>query len=95
MAETQQSQQRLQNLGRLGEMKKQEKKLRYAIDGLVSNISDLFSPRDYSLSYTSRIDIGRLEAHTQDLKDRVLELRRLQAEIAEMRKELGMDENEV
>ena len=94
MPDTAQSQQRLQNLGRLAEMKKQEKYLKYAIDGLVSNVQDLFSPRDFALSYTAQINLGRLEAHVHDMKERILELRQLQAEMTELRKELGMDEND-
>jgi len=92
MADTQQSLQRLANLGRLSELRNQEKRLRYTVDGLAHSILDLFEPRDRALTYTFRIDLTGFDTFTTDLRSRVIELRQVRSEIDALRGALGIEE---
>ena len=94
MADVQQSQQRLQNLGRLSELRDQEKRLRITCNGLVQNLMGLFEPMDRDLAYTYRINLMELDTYGGDLRGRVIELRRVRAEIEALQAVLGLTENE-
>ncbi len=79
-------------LGQLEELKQREFKLRVQMDGVVKVMLQSFGPLDRNFRYLDDIDPKQLEIYMEDLKRKKLALTGVLAEIADLRRELGEEE---
>lgn len=79
-------------LGRRAGLKEKEYNLRVAIDTLVKNVNDLFSPMDQAMRYVQDIDVRRLKVQVSDIERNLKLLKPILDEIRNLNQELG-DEN--
>ncbi len=85
---------RNEKLGQLSELQKRRKQLKYHIHSAATSICICFEPMDAQCDYTEKINLEELNAYHVALKEKKLQLDKVNAEIERLKNELGEGNDE-